>query len=227
MPNILLVSDFFYPSTGGVETHILSLARELSLKHSVFVLTRDYPSHRGCLTIAGISVHFVSFPKLKSVSIPLYPFIGSVLSSIIKEHSIDIIHCHQIFSTLSLFTLLCSSFLKIPVLLTNHSLIGFETGSVFIKFLLPHLIRGSTCRTIISVSNSACKNIQQFTGLVNRKLSHHVIPNGIGSECLPIDNRCRQYSKILISCVFRHTSRKGTSLYAEVLIRFFKFNFFQ
>ena len=44
MVNILMVSDFFFPQLGGVESHIYNISYCLKSKgHKVIVLTRDRP----------------------------------------------------------------------------------------------------------------------------------------------------------------------------------------
>ena len=56
--NICMVSGFFYPNIGGVETHIFELSRHLiSLGHKVIIITHQYPKFQG--------VHYMLNGKLK------------------------------------------------------------------------------------------------------------------------------------------------------------------
>lgn len=55
-----LVSDFFCPNTGGVETHIYFLGSSLlKLGHKVIVLTHAYGNRRGIFYLSnGLKVFF-------------------------------------------------------------------------------------------------------------------------------------------------------------------------
>ena len=57
--NILMVSDFFWPNTGGVESHIYQLSQCLLMRgHRVVVLTHAYGETSGeCYLTNGLKVH--------------------------------------------------------------------------------------------------------------------------------------------------------------------------
>jgi len=45
---ICMITDFFYPNLGGIETHILALSKALtSLGHTVFVITHAHENYSG------------------------------------------------------------------------------------------------------------------------------------------------------------------------------------
>jgi len=56
-----LVSDFFCPNTGGVETHIYHLANRLARRgHRVVVLTHCYGKRSGiCYLSNGLKVYYL------------------------------------------------------------------------------------------------------------------------------------------------------------------------
>lgn len=59
--SILMVSDFFYPDTGGVETHIYQLSQALMLEgHHVVVVTHSRDQAPGIRYLTnGLKVCFV------------------------------------------------------------------------------------------------------------------------------------------------------------------------
>ena len=51
---IALVSDYFYPAFGGVESHIIGLANVLKRRgHEVIVITHQYETDKGILGIGS------------------------------------------------------------------------------------------------------------------------------------------------------------------------------
>ena len=62
---LLMVSDFFYPNTGGVESHIYQLSQCLmALGHKVVVLTHAYGDRAGVRYLTnGLKVLLSLHPK--------------------------------------------------------------------------------------------------------------------------------------------------------------------
>jgi len=75
---ILMVTDFFYPNTGGVESHIYQLAQCLIARgHKVVVLTHSYGDLTGHRYFTnGLKVRRLP-PKNISPHLPTLPCTGS------------------------------------------------------------------------------------------------------------------------------------------------------
>ena len=101
---ICLVSDFFYPNMGGVESHLYQLAQCLLEKgHQVLVVTHSYGNRTGIRWMAN---------RLKVYYLPIMPFynkvilptvVGSLpyLRHIFKKEQVQIVHGHAAFSSLA------------------------------------------------------------------------------------------------------------------------------
>ena len=104
MYKICLVSDFFYPNMGGVESHLYQLAQCLLEKgHQVVIVTHSYGNRTGIRWMAN---------ELKVYYLPIMPFynkvilptvVGSLpyLRHIFKKERIQIVHGHAAFSSLA------------------------------------------------------------------------------------------------------------------------------
>ena len=68
---ILLLTPFYHPNIGGVETHLTDLATELSKTYKVFVHTYS--------PITTINVSYKKFEKQKNLEIHRYPWFGKSL----------------------------------------------------------------------------------------------------------------------------------------------------
>jgi len=68
---ILLLTPFYHPNIGGVETHLTDLATELSKTYKVFVHTYS--------PITTINVSYKKFEKQKNLEIYRYPWFGKSL----------------------------------------------------------------------------------------------------------------------------------------------------
>jgi len=117
--NILMVSNEFAPSIGGVQTHVLELSRAMVRQgHHVYVLTR----HRDKSALKnerldGIHVKRVSLAKNHL----LYDWqLTRYMKKLIADHHIDVVHVHGMrplsacrsLKELTVFTNHTSSFLK-------------------------------------------------------------------------------------------------------------------
>ena len=108
-----LVSDFFCPNTGGVETHIYHLGGcLLELGHSVIVITHTYGERQGIRHLSnGLKVsHFVEtctwIPNFQVYHLPFFCFSGIIIPSVLGSlywyrkifllEQIDIVHGHSV-----------------------------------------------------------------------------------------------------------------------------------
>ena len=123
--SVLLLSDFFYPKVGGVEVHIYQLAVSLiRLGCKVTVLTHHRKNRQGIKYMGnGIKVYFTTLMTLyDDTSIPLLLGDLKILREICYREKIDIIHCHQSSSCLSLEAIFHSKILGVNIVLSEHSL---------------------------------------------------------------------------------------------------------
>ena len=227
--SILLISDFFYPKVGGVEVHIYQLAVSLiRLGCKVTVLTHHRKNRQGIKIMGnGIKVYFT--PKVTiydDSSMPILYSAVKILREICYLEKIDIVHCHQSASCLSLEGIIHSKMLGKNVVFTEHSLYGF---SLLDEVSLNKLLRvfSIDIDEAISVSNIACENVI-LRGLINPRVIH-TIPNAIDNSKFkpPSEEELKELKKqkikegkeetITIVSVSRMAYRKGTDLLIEVI----------
>ena len=227
--SVLLISDFFYPKVGGVEVHIYQLAVSLiCLGCKVTVLTHHRRNRQGIKYMGnGIKVYFTPLMTLyDDTSIPYLYGSLKILREICYTEKIDIIHCHQSTSCLSLECIFHSKMLGVNAVTSEHSLYGFS-----------FLYEGSLNKVIrtfyvdideaISVSHVATENLI-LRGMINPKIVH-TIPNGIDNTKFrpPSEKELKEMRKIklkegkediiTIVSVSRQAERKGTDLLIEVI----------
>lgn len=112
--HILMISNEFPPSIGGVQTHVFELSRSLvSLGHTVEVVTRKKSDQTAVHEILeGVKVHRLPLPK----SHWLYDLVLSrALKEKVRNQKVDLIHVH---GTRPLNA--CRG-LSVPVIFTNHT----------------------------------------------------------------------------------------------------------
>ena len=227
--SILLISDFFYPRVGGVEVHIYQLAVSLiRLGCKVTVLTHHKKNRQGIKYMGnGIKVYFTPLMTLyDDSSLPILLGALKILREICYIEKVDIIHCHQSSSSLSLEGIFHSKLLGVNVVLSEHSLYGFS--------FLDEASLNKVIRTFfvdmdetISVSHVATENLI-LRGMVNPKMAH-TIPNAIDNTKFrpPTEKELKDMKKkkikegkediITIVSISRQAERKGTDLLIEVI----------
>ena len=227
--SILLISDFFYPKVGGVEVHIYQLAVSLiRLGCKVTVLTHHKKNRQGIKYMGnGIKVYFTPLMTLyDDSSLPILLGALKILREICYIEKVDIIHCHQSSSSLSLEGIFHSKLLGVNVVLSEHSLYGFS--------FLDEASLNKVIRTFfvdmdetISVSHVATENLI-LRGMVNPKMAH-TIPNAIDNTKFrpPTEKELKDMKKkkikegkediITIVSISRQAERKGTDLLIEVI----------
>jgi phosphatidylinositol glycan class A protein len=179
---ICMVTDFFHPNKGGVETHILSLSESLQrLGHKVVVVTHAYDDdlHRGetVLDSIGLKVYYLPLPVCYDQVI--LPTACSWLASfrrILTSENISIVHGHQSTSTMCHEGLLFARVLGYRVCYTEHSLFGLtDTSSICVNAILNMTLRDID--HAIAVSN-ACK---ESLAVRSRVKYEHIstIPNAV------------------------------------------------
>lgn len=202
---IALISDWYFPKVGGIEYSMHTLAKTLS-KHGykVSVITRSYPSIPKYSIRDGVTVIRVEGRPLPGQNRFLAPSAYKELFSLLKNGNYEIVNSHGLDSPLSMGALVASQKLGIPVVVTNHSLVG-DTPYRFIFYFIGKLLL-KKADSIIAVSSAVEKDSKKMT-----KKPIYRIFNGIDSEdkvekvSFPVDTK----GKIVIITVARMTKKKG------------------
>jgi phosphatidylinositol glycan class A protein len=131
---ICMVSDFFYPNTGGVENHIYYLSQHLILKgYKVIGITHCYGNRIAIRYLSNyFKVYYLPLPCVyKEVTLPTLIATIPLIRDIVIREGVTIIHGHGGFSTLCAEAMLYGSVANIPTVFTEHSLFHFnELSSV-------------------------------------------------------------------------------------------------
>lgn len=207
--NIAMVSDYFYPGKGGVETHIMELSRHLiKLGHRVIGITHRYPKCPAIKHVGKFKIYYLNIPVFHMNTV--FPTLFSnffLIVDVLTKEEINIVHGHHSMSTLCCEALLCAQTLNLKSVFTDHSL--FETGAIenivvnrVLRFILGGIDR------IICVSYSLKENLIERTGVDSHIV--HVVPNAVSKTFRLSDKRMTYKTVICSSC--RFTYRKGIDL---------------
>jgi glycosyltransferase involved in cell wall biosynthesis len=149
MKGVLIISPFFRPNIGGVETHLTDLTNLLSKRdHKVFVLTytpittkiksKGFEKH-GNLEIRRVTwfgrdlFHKLeSFEMLEFIYLVPVLLLKSFLFMLSHRKQIDVIHVHG-FSAAAIGRILKLIFKK-RIVMSSHSIYNIKTGPVFSRF---------------------------------------------------------------------------------------------
>lgn len=218
---ICLVSDFFYPNMGGVESHLYQLAQcLLENGHKVVIVTHSYGNRTGVRYMANY---------LKVYYLPIVPFynkavlptiVGSLplLRHIFKIENIEIVHGHSAFSTLAHEALFVGSLLGLSTVFTDHSLFGFADASAIVTntFLKYSLANADHC---ICVSHTGKENTVLRSEVPMTNVS--VIPNAVDWDifkpCHDKADNVKHSKKVIVVIGSRLVYRKGIDLVAAIL----------
>ncbi|NOZ82707.1 MAG: glycosyltransferase family 4 protein [Euryarchaeota archaeon] len=209
---IAMVSDWYYPKVGGIEYAMHALAVALSRRgHEVSIITRRYP--QACRESEGVEVIRVGRAREGRL---LEPGAYVELWREIGRGGYEVVHAHGLDSPLSLGALAACRRLSLPVVVTNHSLIGSTP-------LKPLLLLGGRlvlrlADAVIAVSTAVAEECRRMGA---RRV--YVVPNGIDSAPpaeaeLPFSTD----GKVVIATVARMTKKKGVEdvvKIAEVLLK--------
>ncbi|RYH20903.1 glycosyltransferase [archaeon] len=215
---ICMVSDFFYPNMGGVETHIWCLAQCLMLRgHKVIVVTHAYGDRQGVRYMTnGLKVYYlpltvffdqVIFPTLCS----FFPLFRNIL---IRER-ITIVHGHQSVSSMTNECVLYARTMGYRTCYTDHSLFGFaDIASIHINKMLQMTL--SDVDHVICVSNSCRENLSLRARLHPSLIS--TIPNAVDpTKFTPDPSRRYPTNTINVVVLSRLVYRKGIDLLVKVI----------
>lgn len=242
---ICMLTSFFLPTIGGVESHVYNLSKELIKKgHQVIIVhTILHESKEGFekIEIDGIELHrvFIKSPDIKmklsfekTVNIESYlngfirkfrsvfysEKIAAYIEKIDKKREIEIIHQHDFISNLFTTKILKK---KYPIVLTNHTgeflfLNKFLLFKFALKILLQHL------DYLIGPSKELCKIPFQSN---MEKIRY--IPNGVDiNKFIPIKEEEKHQLKLsagydgnikIVLCARRWAPTKGVIYFVKAI----------
>ncbi|AFM99042.1 glycosyltransferase [Encephalitozoon hellem ATCC 50504] len=208
--NIAMVSDFFYPSMGGIETHIKYLSEELiAMGHKVIVITHRTGDLAGCRMVGTIKVYFLDIPVLcRNTTFPSLYSNFPLFKEIFDSEEIEIVHGHQTMSNMCIEGLFHARTLNLKTVITDHSI--FEVGP------FENIVVNALCRLAlknidrcICVSYTSKENTHIRTMIPLERI--HVIPNAIVSDIFcPREERCSDQKTVVVAS--RLVFRKGIDL---------------
>ena len=138
--SIAMVSDFFFPQPGGVESHIYQLSSKLIDRgHKVVIITHAYGGRNGVRYLTnGLKVYYVPFYVVyRETTFPTVFSFFPIFRNIIIREQIDIVHGHGSLSNLCHEAILHARTMGLRTVFTDHSLFGFaDAASILTNKLL-------------------------------------------------------------------------------------------
>ncbi|MCO5383979.1 MAG: glycosyltransferase family 4 protein [Methanosarcina barkeri] len=209
---IALISDWYFPKVGGIEYSMHTLAKTLSMQgHEVSVITRSYPGVPEYSFRDGVSVIRIKGRPLPGQNLFLAPNAYKELFSLLKKGNYEIVNSHGLDSPIGMSALVASRKLGIPVVVTNHSLVG-NTPYRLLYYLAGKLLLKNT-DAVIAVSSAVEKDSKVMTA----KPIYRIF-NGVDSEDsivkipLPVDTK----GKTVIVTTARMTKKKGVQHIVDI-----------
>ena len=220
---ILLVSDYFHPSVGGVETHMYNLGQHLvELGHKVVVLTCMRGTRSGVRYLRnGLKVyHIPRLPLFGGSTLPTLVGTLRIFRVIVLREEIEVVHSHQT-STLALECLLHARTMALKAVFTCHSLHGFAD----IPSILLNKVLKVACVNVdatVCVSNVSKENMVLRASIPPERV--FVIPNAVHTSVfhprkklrmLAREKRAGHQKRFVV--VSRLVYRRGIDLLAQVM----------
>ncbi|KAJ9530078.1 hypothetical protein QJQ45_023357 [Haematococcus lacustris] len=177
--SVLMVTDFFYPSFGGVENHVYQLSQCLiAAGYKVVVLTHAYDDCAGVRYLTnGLKVYYLHRkPVYLQTTLPTFVGAMRMLRLVLLRERITLVHAHQAFSTLGLEACLQARTMGYKVVFTDHSLFGFaDAASILMNKLLKCVL--ADINHAVCVSHTSKENTVLRACLPPQAVS--VIPNAV------------------------------------------------
>ncbi|TVU39690.1 hypothetical protein EJB05_13123 [Eragrostis curvula] len=214
---ILMVSDFFFPNFGGIESHIYYLSQcLLKLGHKVVVMTHAYGKRSGVRYVTnGLKVYYVPWrPFLMQNTLPTLLLTFPIVRTIIIREKISVVHGHQAFSTLCHEALMHARTMGYKVVFTDHSLYGFaDAGSIHMNKVLQFTL--ADIDQAICVSHTSKENTVLRSGIPPEKV--FMVPNAVDTAMFTPSPKRLSCDEIVIVVISRLVYRKGADLLVEVI----------
>ncbi|KAE8330750.1 hypothetical protein BDV39DRAFT_190361 [Aspergillus sergii] len=180
--NIAMVSDFFFPQPGGVESHIYQLSTKLIDRgHKVIIITHAYKGRTGVRYLTnGLKVYHVPFLVIyRESTMPTVFSFFPIFRNIVIREQIQIVHGHASLSSFCHEAILHARTMGLRTVFTDHSLFGFaDAGSILTNKLLKFTL--SDVDHVICVSHTCKENTVLRASLDPLMVS--VIPNAVVAE---------------------------------------------
>jgi len=202
---VALISDWYFPKVGGIEYSMHALARTLADHgHEVSIITRSYPDVPEHCIRDGVSVIRIKSKPFPGQHLFLMPNAYKQLYYLLKKGNYEIVNCHGLDSPIGISALLASRKLRIPVVITNHSLVG-RTIYRPVYYLLGKLLLRNV-DAVIAVSSA----VEKDSKIMTSKPIYRIF-NGIDSEenIFKVPFFFDTKGKIVIATVARMTKKKG------------------
>ena len=177
-----MVSDFFFPQPGGVESHIYQLSTKLIDRgHKVIVITHAYKGRTGVHYLTnGLKIYHVPFFVIyREATLPTIFSFFPVFRNIIIREQVEIVHGHASLSSFCHEAILHARTMGLRTVFTDHSLFGFaDAGSILTNKLLKFTL--SDVDHVVCVSHTCKENTVLRASLDPLMVS--VIPNAVVAE---------------------------------------------
>ena len=160
---IEMVSDWYVPRVGGVETSICELSRALARAgHEVFVVTNNGP-RASSLELGRDGVYVYRIRSAINVGgVTADPLAVARMALFGKRNAVDVIHAHGVTSTMSFMSAMISSGgTGIPSVLTHHSIIARSLPRP-LRPLLRYALKWPWVLT--AVSRAAAEDLRELSG---------------------------------------------------------------
>lgn len=215
--SICMVSDFFYPNMGGVESHIYQLSQCLIEKgHKVVIATHAYGKRKGVRYLTnGLKVYYLPLQVMYNQSTATTCFHSlPLLRCVFVREGITVVHAHSSFSAMAHDALFHAKTMGLNTVFTDHSLFGFADIS---SVLTNKLLTVSLCDTnhIVCVSYTSKENTVLRATLDPEIVS--VIPNAVDPTDFTPDTSQRQAGRITVVVISRLVYRKGIDLLGGII----------
>lgn len=177
-----MVSDFFFPQPGGIESHIYQVSTKLIDRgHKVIIITHAHDDRKGVRYLTnGLKVYHVPFFVVYRQS--TFPTVFSffpIFRNICIRERIEIVHGHGSLSSFCNEGILHARTMGLRTVFTDHSLFGFaDAASILANKVLKFSL--SDVDHSICVSHTCKENTVLRASLDPLMVS--VIPNAVVAE---------------------------------------------
>jgi glycosyltransferase involved in cell wall biosynthesis len=217
---IALVADHFLPRVGGIELHVADLARQLAARGQQVHVISTTPASCSRSAAAppdlpGVRVHRLSGPLLPHFQILYRSRPLAELRALLGIERFDVVHCHSsIVSPLSYGATYVARELRIPSVLTAHSLLGPHTP----LFRLVHSLLPLTgwCTRLTGVSHATADVLARLSG----RTDVGILANGIDASRWLVEPRA--HAGLRVTSVMRLNIKKRPHDLVAVIPRVLK-----
>ncbi|KAJ5683000.1 hypothetical protein N7462_006165 [Penicillium macrosclerotiorum] len=215
--NIAMVSDFFFPQSGGIESHIYQLSSKLIDRgHKVIIITHAYKGRTGVRYLTnGLKIYHVPFFVIyRETTFPTVFSFFPIFRNIVIREKIEIVHGHASLSSFCGEAILHARTMGLRTVFTDHSLFGFaDAASILTNKLLKFTL--SDVDHAICVSHT-CKENTVLRASLDPLMVSHILdppPPPIGPD-----------DTITIVVISRLFYNKGTDLLIAAIPRILALN---